>query len=330
MAANTSTTYVKNQIPRVLADRVLAAATPTPILLQLANQYSIAGRPTNTLRLNRRADVGPATAATEGTAFTTETSFSFGTEIELTVSEAAAMLGQITNRAVEETGLGYENALELFQSNNIEDIVAVCSAEAEIILKAINEKREADLAALLASMGNTVGDLTADLTLDILEQAIFTSDTLEQPHDNRAFVFSPRGISFIRKILMTTSGGVQGVLHQGKTEFMDGVGAGYVARILDTPVYKMSQSMVQTSGTVPGTGGHLGCLMLVGSGNPEVAGGSGQVGALQYCEKSAVEFSSDFVLRGRAVDLLGIARYAVALRAADFAVAIRHNDVVTT
>jgi len=69
-------------------------------------------------------------------------------------------------------------------------------------------------------------------------------------------------------------------------------------------------------------------LIVKGSGNPEEEGGSGEVGSLVVCEGRAPTFSSDFALRGRAVDLLGVHRYAVALRGADIGVKILANDVI--
>jgi hypothetical protein len=321
-----SSTVANQIVPRLLAMRPLSAQRPRPILTELANQYSIEGLNTNTKRLNRWADHGPATAGTEGTTFSTLTTMSMQTAVDLTPVEAAMMLAFVTDEAVEKLGLGFANALELFQSNNVDAILAACEPFADSILNGIEEKRERDLAALFTSATNTVGALTGDMSLTILEQAIFTADTLEQVHTDRVCVLGPRGISDLRKELQVSSGGVQGVLWGNQRAPMVGEQpAGLVGEIW-VPMYQLSQSVVPTSGTVPGTGGHVGALLLRGQGNPEDIGGSGQTGALQYVEGRRPTFATDFKLRDRGLDLLGNCKYAVALRAQDAIVGVLYDD----
>lgn len=317
---------LKQVLPRLLAERVLLANRPLPVLLPLINQYSIEGLPTSTLRLNRWADHGAATSATEGVTFSTETELSMGTEVDLTPTEAAMMLAKITDYAVEKTGLGYANALELFHSGDIESILAVIEPEAINLTKGIEEKLEKDIASLFTSFTNTAGAVGSDMSLSTLEAAIFTADTLEQPHTDRVCVLGPRGVSDLRKELMVTSGGAQGVMW-GNTSapIAANAPAGQVGEIW-VPIYQISQSIVPVSGTVPGAGGHVGALLLRGVGNPEQAGGSGQVGSIAMCEGRGLTFATDFSLRDRALDVAGIHKYAVAVRAQDLAVGILYDD----
>jgi hypothetical protein len=321
-----SSTVVNQILPRVLARRNLQANRPIPLLVNLANQYSIEGLPTQTKRLNRWADHGPATAGTEGTTFSTLTTQSMAAAVDLTPTEAAMMLAFITDEAVEKLGNGYANALELFQSNDIASQIAVLETVAMSIMSGIEEKRERDLAALFASLTNTTGALASDMSLTVLESAIFTSDTLEQLHTDRVAVLGPRGVSDLRKELQVSSGGTQGVLWGNTTAPMvTDASAGEVGRIW-VPIIQLSQSTTPTSGTVPGAGGHVGALILRGSGNPEDDGGSGQVGLLQYVEGRRPTFGSELKLRDRGLDLLGNCKYAVGIRAQDFGVQMLYDD----
>lgn len=318
-------TLAKQILPRILAERVQMGARPVPILLQLVNQYSIAGLSAAKLRLNRWSDHGAATTATEGVAFSTVTTLSMGTEIDLEPSEAAVMLAQITDGAVEKSGLGYANALELFQSGDLAAQLSVLEPEAMNLAAGCAEKLEKDLAALLEGFSNSVGAVTAACAIADLEAAIFTSDTLEQPHTDRVFVLSPKAVSDIRKELMVTSGGVAGQMWGNQAApYAANVPAGQVGEIW-YPIFQMSNSVVKTT-TVSGQTGYSNGLILRGSGNPEQAGGSGQVGAIAFCEGRPLTFATDLVLRSRALDLIAIHKYAVAERADDFGVRILCND----
>lgn len=331
MAINTTTTHATAILPRVLADRVLDPSRPSmPLLASMANLYSIAGKKSGVLRLNRLGDSGPATAATEGSSFTTETSTSYGTAVDLTPVEAAARLMKVSQRALQQR-TGLEDALSLYQSNNVAQIVAALDLEARDIVKALDEKMDADLAALFASLSSSVGALTTDFSLSVLEQAIFNLDIAELPADalaRRAYVLSPRAMSDIRRELQVTSGGVQGVMW-GSQQMLVAPSSNSldpVANLFGIPVYQMSQSIVPTSGTVPGTGGQVCALIVRGIGDPEVDGGSGAVGTLQVCEAGPPKFATDFVVRDRSIDVLGIHEYAVALRGTDFGVQILGDD----
>lgn len=321
----TATTLTKQILPRILAERVQMGARPVPILLQLVNQYSINGLPTTVLRLNRWADHGVATTATEGTAFTTVTELTMGTEIDLTPTEAAVMMAQITDNAVEKSGLGYANALELFNSGDLASQLAVLEPEALNLAAGCAEKLEKDLAALLEGFSNSVGAVTTAASIANLEAAIFTSDTLEQPHTDRVFVLSPKAVSDIRKELMVTSGGVAGQMWGNQSApIAANVPAGQVGEIW-YPIFQLSQSVVKST-TVSSDVGYSNGLILRGVGNPEQAGGSGQVGAIAFCEGRPLTFAADLVLRSRALDVIAIHKYAVAERADDFGVRILCND----
>lgn len=331
MAANTTTSNASVIAPRILADRILGANRPgSALLASLANIYSLRGEKSGVKTLNKLGDSGPATAGTEGTAFTTETVLSYDTAVDLTPTEAAMRLMVVTNRVIQQRS-GYDNALALFNSGNVDAIVAALDIEARDIMSSLMEKLEADLAALFSSLSSSVGALASDFSLDVVEQALFTFDILDLPANavaRRAICASPRFVSDIRRELQVTSGGVQGVMWGSQQSLVaqssDGVEP--IAALFGVPVYQMSQSIVPTSGTVPGSGGHVCALIVRGSGNPEEEGGSGEVGTLQFCEGAAPQFAVDFSGRGRSVDLLGVHDYAVALRTTGFGVKILGDD----
>lgn len=323
--ATLSATYLNKLIPRILADKALAAPRPFPVMLPLVNQYSIAGMRSPTLRLNRWADHGPATTATEGVAFATTTDWTLASPVDLTPLEAAVMRGRITDDAVA-MGSGYVNALELFQSNDVNALVAVLQAEATSLMSGVQERLERDLANLFVTATNTVGALTADCTLAVLEQALFVADTLEQPNNlikNRTFVLGPRGVSDVRVNMQPLTGTIWGgVIPPLATTNT----AGPVGMIWQTPIVQLSQTVVPTSGIVPGTGGHIGALILRGVGNPEQDGGSGEVGSIAFCEKVPPTIASDFVLLERSADIMIVHKYAAALRAQDLIVGVLYDD----
>src|ERR1051326_1721670 len=143
-----STTLTSQILPRLLAERVFSAARPVPILLHIVNPYSIEGFNNPTLLLNRWGDTGPATTATEGTTFSTVTDFSMASAVDITPTEGAVMLGKVTDEAVERSGAGYANALELFQSNDVNAQLAVLEPEAMQVMQSLDERLENVLAAL--------------------------------------------------------------------------------------------------------------------------------------------------------------------------------------
>jgi hypothetical protein len=119
---------------------------------------------------------------------------------------------------------------------------------------------------------------------------------------------------------------VQGVLWgQTSAPLAANAQAGQVGQIW-VPIYQIAQTVVPTSGVVPGAGGHVGALILTGSGNPEVAGGSGEMGSIAYVEQAGLQFSTSLNHDLRAIQLMAVAKYGVALRAQNLIVGMLYDD----
>ncbi len=313
MATQTTTTHSDLILTEVLGDAILQEARPKNVASRLINTYSIVGSRAASKKLNRYGDTGAAGTATEGTAYTTEADSTPASAVSMSPTEAAVQMLLISDDVVEET-TGIESAYELFTSGSREQALAVAQPFASQLGRACFQKLEADVVGLFPSLSNSVGTTTVDITLDNAEEAIYTLDIAECPHEDYVFVLHPRQVSDLRKDLATTSGGMAGSYWMGNAELAnhrnDVEMNGLKGALFGIPVYMHSKTVEQTANASADV---VGALFLRGIGAPE-DGDGGQPGTFAFCEGRPLKFMIQHELRERGSDLMANWKYAVAER----------------
>lgn len=320
MAQTTSTTQANLYYSEVLARGAMAAARPRPIVGQFANYYSIAGKRAKNFRLNRYTDTGPATTATEGTAFSTVTTMGVETPVTLTPVEAAVMLAELTDDAIELVG-GIESARAIIEDGDLDDIVALLLPTATRLWESAMEKSEVDMVAEFGNATTSVGVSGSDLDLGVFEEGIYNLDIAEVV-GIREYVacLHARQISDLRRALAVTSGGLQGSVHVGTSvDHLETVN-GFEMALLGVNVFGYDKSAELTANTGADV---VGAIFKPGFGNPEDEnGGSGVIGAIQFCEGRMPQYSKYSDHKERSVELMINWKYDLALRNDDLIVKV--------
>lgn len=308
MAQTTSTTVANRLFTEILGREALQEARPRMIAGQHVNRYDISGRGSKTLKLNRYTDIGDATQATEGTTFSTVTTLDYETPVTSVPTEAAVMLAQITDDAVELEGR-FESVNDVLQYGTLQQQLRILRMPAARLARAAAAKMEVDMVAEYGNVTNSVGTTNTAFTLANYESAMYTLDT-EEPNDrDYVFVGSPRQLSDIKSEIHITSGGVDGVTWARENQNTKQRANGYYTDILGVPFFSYDASAQLDSGATDA----VGCMFVRGFGAPELNGG-GQPGAFFFTLGRRMDFRVDYILRDRATDIMVNAKYDTGLR----------------
>ena len=304
MATTTTTQYNTAIATEHIADMIIEESRARSVVLQLVNQYSLAGMRTGTLQYNRVNDSGQASVATEGVAFTATTQLGLTSGTATPAENAVAMI-LVTNDAIEER-TGLVGAAQLFNRGSVEQMVGALSLEARVAGAMVREKIENDLTGLFASLSRSVGTTTQNITLANFDAALLTLETGEDlpPHaDNGGIVASldKQQIGDLRAEMLVTSGGVAGALWEGR----DAPGAGdrgmngFKFNLLGVDVYNHGIGVRQTANAGADV---VGAMFVRGSGAPEMGGG-GVPGCFAYCEARPVQVTVEGDHRERGAEI---------------------------
>jgi hypothetical protein len=319
MAITQLSTQSDLHFSEVLGRGALAAAQPRPIAMQFANMYSIAGRQSDNLKLNRYTDIGPAGTATEGTPYTTATTMGVETPVTLTPTEAAVLMAELTDDVIEVVG-GFASARRIIEDGSQDDKLALLLPTAGRLARSAIEKAETDLVAEFGNLTTSVGSSTNNIDLGIFEEAIYNLDIAECPSQEYIACLHPRQVSDLRRAMAVTSGGLQGSVHVGSSVDHLASPNGFKFNLLGIPVFQYDKSAELTANTGADV---VGAMYLRGIGNPEdPAGGQGEVGAFAMCEARSMQFGYESDLEGRSVKIMVNWKYDTAVRDADFGVKI--------
>ena len=319
MAVTSSSTQSDLYFSEVLGRGALAAAQPRPIAMQFVNQYSIAGRRADNLKLNRYTDIGPAGTATEGTPYTTITTMGVETPVTLTPTEAAVLMAELTDDAIELVG-GFESARAIIEDGSQDDKLALLLPTAGRLARSAIEKAETDLVAEYGNLTTSVGTTTVDLDLGVFEEAIYNLDIAEARTQAYVANLHARQVSDLRRAMAVTSGGLAGSVHVGSSVDHLASPNGFKFNLLGVPVFQYDKSAELTANTGDDV---VGAMFIRGIGNPEdPMGGSGEVGAFAMCEARSMQFGFEPDLEGRSIKVMVNWKYDTAVRDADFGVKI--------
>lgn len=180
----TETIYAK-----ILTDAMIDAVYSVAVMDSLVRQESLVGQPS----LVYSFPVWPALTASAGPGETTDLSTVTSvdtTNVDITVSEGSALRVDITDLLEEST------------------IVSGGMRFAEQAAKAVADKRDADLAALLGAFSTTVGTSGVDLSEANLLDAITVLHRSDAPKPFVA-VLHPQQVGDLRKALSATTAVIQ-------------------------------------------------------------------------------------------------------------------------
>lgn len=314
MVNETTTTTLSSAIlTEILGPISIPAHTPKITLIPLINQDSIDGEGSLTKQYHVDTDLGQAAAGTEGTDFTTNTELTKGTPVQATPTEGAIAKGELTDRAVRRRFPGQASAA-VWAAMAAEDptrFAALTQGEAERLTMMCLEKAEADAAALLGALSNTVGTSGTDIGVVDMVNALFTMKTLEPVHEDMLWYLWPNQLQELTLELGVTTGGLTGAVwfQQADASFInmfpDDQRNGLRGSFLRVPVYEGSHSLrvlVNVGADVAGA------LMLRGQGAPDVP--NAQLSPFCFTEGAPLRFDMDTDASKRASELLCIYEYA--------------------
>lgn len=316
MAKNTQTNFSDISLTEALADEIIEEPRPNMVASQFSNKYSIAGLSTKTKKLNRWNDPGRATAATEGTAFTTLTSLGT-TALSVTPTEAAVFMTLTTDDGVETRIPGMESMLDVWQRGSLEQQLAAVMPEASMSGRACFEKMEYDHTALFPGFSRSAGNTGVDLSIADFDEALLTLESGEDlPHEGIVACLDKEQHGNIRKQLLVTSGGVAGSIWSEDLASIvrfrpDVARNGLKGALLGVPVYVHGVGARQFANSNADV---VGAIFLAGTGAPE-DGLGGDYGALAMVEKRKLQFSLEHDHRERGTEVQGNWKYSVVERA---------------
>jgi len=318
MAINTTTQFAGITYTEHLAEQIMQEERPKRVALQLINHYSLAGKPTRVMKLNRVNDPGQATAGTEGTAFTTLTTVGT-TSVSVTPTEGAIAQFQTTNDAVETRIPGMTGIQDLMLNGSNEQKVQALIFEARLGLASVEEKAEQDVINLYSSLSRSAGATGVNFSLANFTAALLLLETGEDlPHEDYVADLDKQQFGDLRDELMVTSGGVSGSLWPGKQSPSAAENeAGWRMDLLGVDIFTHGKGVRVTANAGADV---VGALYLRGTGAPE-DGGGGQYGCFAMVEGRPVQVGVEYSLQSRAATVQVNGKYAVAERNDNFGVA---------
>lgn len=297
----------------VLHDQVLGALTPKVVAWQLFNQDSMDGAPSLSKEYAKRADYGPAIAATEAVDFTTTTTLSYDTAVTITPTEAAVARADITTRAMrrKSPGLSADDVFGPIMAGDFSGIMGLLAEEAGQLARMCYEKAEVDCCAMLDDYSDSVGTSTQDLTIANMLSAIYKLEENEPEHEAFAWVLHPEQVNTVRSLLLAQSAASASAgvwVSQADASLVnfniDAAKNGLKGSFLNIPVYQLSPS----TNPLPNGGADVaGALIAVGQGRP----GQGLRGPNVFLEGMPMRFLVDVDASARTIELIGLWEYGV-------------------
>lgn len=309
----TPTTTADRQLAALLTAQALKAGLPNIVLSPLCNSDDILGGASLVKKYAVEQDDGIASSATYGTALSSNNEFDYATAISITVTEGAAVLGEILDTAVEVKFPGMGNVTNIMANGSTEQKVAVLADEARRSVAMCMEKFEKDHCDLLDNFSNSVdgsGVSGGQLTVADIFSAIYTYDSQENITSETALFLWPVQVRDLRLDLAASGGGMGGSVwvQQADASFLRSAGLpanGFLGSFLGRPLYQGSHSLRNLSDTNANVNGGL---IAIGRGAPD----SGQLGALAHVTRGGPRFrvTQDAKVRGAIVST--VMEYGVA------------------
>lgn len=288
----TSSTNSTRALSYVLGRRALPPNKADIVAVQLCNDDDINGAPSMVKQYAVESDLAAASAGTEGTAISTNTSLGFGSALQGTVVEGALIMATITDRSVEVMFPGMSNVDDLMQRGTFDQQLAVLQPSIDRLSGACFEKMEADVVALLTGLSNSVGTTGVDFSVNDAFSAIFTYNTLEAVTRETAWLLATTQLDDLMRDVAVVGGGLGGGVwfQQADASFLAANQLphnGFSGTFLGRPIYTYSHSLRVLSDTSANVNG---ALLAVGRGTPE----DGQLGAFGLVRRGGLKVRLDY------------------------------------
>lgn len=311
-AESTPTTNSTRQLSYVLGREALPANLPKVVVANLANDDDILGQPTLVKQYAVESDLGAASSGTYGTDISTNTELTYGSAVQLTITEGALIMATIddTSLSVENPGMGEVNMTELLASGNIAAARAILQPKVNRLAAPCMEKYEDDHCNLLTGFSNSVGTSGMPLTVSDCFSASYTYDTLEAVTEETAWVLTPVQVRDLMLDIAVNGGGLgAGVWNSViDTSFLKNNGLspnGFKGTFMNRPLYQYSHSLRTLSDANANVNG---ALMAIGRGKPDEGG---QLGAIAHARRGLLQVRIDATAPGRGVKLVVRMEYGV-------------------
>ncbi len=283
----TSTTVATASLSYVLGSRALPPNKADIVIAQLCNMDDIDGLPSMVKQYAVESDLSAASAGTEGTAFSTNTSLGYGSAIQGTVVEGALIRATITDTAVGVKFPGIANVYELLSRGTFEQQLAALQPQIDRMAGACFEKMEADIVALFQGLSNSAGTTLQPFSVSDAFTALFTYDTLEGVTRETAWGLTSRQVDHLRRDIALTGGGLGGGVwfQQADSAFLAARSLphnGFIGTFMGRPIYQYSHSLRSLSDTNNNVNGGL---IAIGRGTPE----DGQLGAFAVVARGGLK-----------------------------------------
>lgn len=223
MASTTITTATETIYAKILTDMMIDAMYGVAVMDPLVRQESLVGKPSNTFSF----PVWPSLTAASIAETTDLTSTAVDTtNVDVSVTEASSIRIDVTDLLEEST------------------ILSSGAQFAEQGAKAVADKRDVDLAALLGSFSTVVGTTTVDLTEANVLAGLTSLTNADAPRPY-VIVLHTQQVGDLRLALSTTTAVVQ---TGTSPDELGGTGAGFEFMYYGIPVYASTNVATANAG----------------------------------------------------------------------------------
>lgn len=220
----TTTTYDDVSYSAIITDEVLDALMATVVTPPLLDNYDIMGSASKAVKIPK-ADKFTAAALTEGT----ETANTALTSTSVTITAAEIGIQATITDVLE-----------------VSDIPAAHGARLRQLGRALADKLDVDICALLSGFSTTVGTTTVDITLSVLLDAIYNLEVNDAASLGALVgVLHPRQTADLRTELEADAA----VIYEGKSDSsISKATAGYFGSWFGIDVYQSTNVATATAG----------------------------------------------------------------------------------
>lgn len=312
-AAQRSANIATEQLSRV----ALKAHLPRAVMLTQAHfDTSLDGANTNTKNYRRRADLGAAAAATEGSEIAVTHQLTLGTTVQSTPTEGVGARADITEDAImQELGITFAELQAFLDNGSVDQFRQLLAPYINDMLPMGIQKIESDGLALISGISTSVGTSGSDLTILNGLEAIYNlrKNQTTRPFRESRFILAPNQVHEWNVEALVTTGGIGGAIWNNQADFGlarvpgDALeGNGFVGTFLGYPVHEMDDELAPVSaGNVHGFFGIAG-VPGVAPDDPALAGGAG---CFVYNQRTPLAFATEVNRSLRAIELILNARY---------------------
>lgn len=256
------------------------------VVLPTMNSASLAGLPTMTHRIPILSNLGEAGSATEGTEYTTLTSFGYDDPVDIPITEMGIVLMELTRQAIQRFYPAFAgDPLDIAKSGDLPAIVSMLQGPYNKAVRMIIRKLEKTAAALFASATNSVGAVGDTLSPANMILALYKMKLATYNHEDWRYILDPKGVMDLQNAMTAADYNASSWFQQADASFLnqrrDLANNGYKGSFLGVPLFETTPDVLADV-TVSSVVGKVQGLVAVGIGDAAVDGA--QVGWAEWVE----------------------------------------------